>query len=141
MTMSPRFVLQIGLGIWVLWHAAFGLLSTFAPETGGALVGWRPSGGWDAELHAMSKQYGMVMLLLAGVYLLMMVDPVRYIDFIWVAIGEQALGIAYGAYIYAVIGQLTTTQLVLQVATNTVLIVGMIVLWRVIRRSEITATA
>lgn len=89
----------------------------------------------------MSKQYGMVMLLLAGVYLLMMVDPMRYIDFIWVAIGEQALGIAYGAYIYAVLGQLTTTQLVLQLATNTVLIVGMIVLWRVIRRSEITATA
>lgn len=141
MTFSPRLVLQIGLGVWVLWHVMFGILSTFAPETGGELVGWTPIGGWDTALLAMSKQYGMVMLLLAGVYLLMMFDPVRYIDFIWVAIGEQALGIAYGAYIYTMLGQLTTTQLVLQVATNTVLIVGMFVLWRIIRRNQVTATA
>lgn len=132
--MATLMILRVGLVAWVIWHAAFGLLSTFAPELGGDIVGWSPVGGWDTELIAMSKQYGMVMLLLAAVYLIMLLDPARYIDFIWVAIAEQLLGIAYGAYIYSMIGQLSTTQLGVQVATNLVLIVGMVLLWTRLRR-------
>lgn len=132
--MAALTILRVGLVAWVVWHAVFGLLSTFAPELGGDIVGWTPVGGWDAELVAMSKQYGMVMLLLAAVYLLMLIDPPRYIDFIWVAVAEQALGIAYGAYIYATIGQLSMTQLGVQVVTNLVLIAGMIVSWSRLRQ-------
>ena len=132
--MSRLALFKIGLLIWALWHFVFALLSTFAPEAGGTLVGWAPAGGWDAELRSMSKQYGMVMFLLAGVYLIMLLDPLRYLSLIWVAVGEQVLGIAYGFYIFAQLGQLTTTQLAVQFAVNAVLIVGMVLLWFGLRR-------
>lgn len=133
--MSKLGFLKIGLLVWVIWHFAFALLSTFAPETGGNLVGWVPDGGWTTELLAMSKQYGMSMLLLGGVFLIMLFDPIRYLRFIWIAIAEQVLGIAYGFYIYSALGQLTTTQLVIQGAVNAALIVGMLILWFGLRRS------
>lgn len=132
--MTALTVLRIALFIWIAWHAVFGLLATFAPQFGAQIVGWAPAGGWNGELLAMSKQYGMVMLLLAAVYLVMLLDPVRYVDFIWVAVIEQALGIAYGAYIYAMLGQLTELQLVAQLATNLALIAGMVVLWGRLRQ-------
>lgn len=132
--MSRLGVLKIGLWVWVIWHFAFALLATFAPQAGAALVGWTPVDGWNAELLAMSKQYGMTMLLLGAVFLIMLVDPLRYLSFIWVAIGEQVLGILYGFYIYTALGQLTTTQLIGQAAVNGALIVGMYLLWSGLRR-------
>ncbi|WP_119166914.1 hypothetical protein [Algihabitans albus] len=133
MHFSKLPILKIGLALWVLWHLAFGLLSTFSPEFGADLVGWTPAEGWDAELRAMGKQYGMVMLLLAGVYLIMLLDPIRYLNFLWIAVAEQVLGIAYGAYIFTVLGQLTQAQLLLQLAVNVALIVGMLLLWKGLR--------
>ena len=133
MSTSRLAILKAGLALWVLWHLAFGLLSTFAPQFGAELVGWTAPDGWGAELRAMSKQYGMVMLLLAGVYLIMLLDPLRYLSFLWIAVVEQVLGVAYGAYIFLVLGQLTEAQLLLQVAVNAALIAGMILLWRGLR--------
>ncbi|MEM9840973.1 MAG: hypothetical protein AAF830_17735 [Pseudomonadota bacterium] len=127
-------VLKTGLVVWVLWHLVFAYLSTFAPQTGAEIVGWSATEGWSEELIAMSKQYGMVMLLLAGVYLVMLTDPLRYLSLIWVAVGEQALGIAYGAYIFVELGQLTPVQLAAQSITNAVLIAGMLFLWMGLRQ-------
>ncbi|MGP1253415.1 MAG: hypothetical protein ACTS10_03305 [Kiloniellales bacterium] len=136
--MSRLALFKIGLLVWALWHFVFALLSTFAPEAGGTLVGWAPAGGWDAELRSMSKQYGMSMLLLGLVFLIMLLDPLRYLAFIWIAIAEQAVGIFYGTYIYVVLGQLTTTQLLIQAAVNAALIVGMLALWSGLRRAPET---
>ncbi|WP_299508571.1 hypothetical protein [uncultured Roseobacter sp.] len=127
--MSKLAVLRTGLVVWVFWHAAFALLATFAPEAGGSLVGWTPDGGWTAELRAMSKQYGMSMLLIGLIFGIMLLNPIRYLSFIWIAIAEQAFGIAYGFYIYAALGQLTTLQLIMQAVVNAALIVGMLILW------------
>ena len=133
--MSKRLlILKAGLVVWVLWHLGFGYLSTFDPQLGADVVGWSTPDGWNDELLAMSKQYGMVMFLLAGVYLIMLFDPLRYLNLIWVAVGEQVLGIAYGFYIFAQLGQLTSTQLAVQFAVNALLIVGMVVLWLGLRR-------
>ena len=131
--MSKLAILKIGLVLWVLWHLGFGYLATFAPQLGADIVGWSTPDGWNDELLAMSKQYGMVMVLLAGVYLIMLLDPLRYLDFIWIAIAEQVLGIAYGVYIFMQIGQLTPVQLTIQVAVNAVLILGMFMLWQGLR--------
>ena len=133
--MSRLALFKIGLLVWAIWHFAFALLSTFTPEAGGTLVGWAPAGGWDAELRSMSKQYGMSMLLLGLVFLIMLLDPLRYLAFIWIAIAEQVVGIFYGTYIYVVLGQLTTTQLLIQAAVNAALIVGMLALWSGLRRA------
>lgn len=137
---SKLSILKIGLVIWVLWHLGFGYLATFAPQLGADIVGWSTPDGWSDELRAMSKQYGMVMFLLAGVYLIMLIDPLRYLNFIWIGIGEQVLGIAYGLYIFVQLGQLTLTQLVLQVAVNAVLVLGMFMLWQGLRSSSETPT-
>ncbi|XWN29610.1 MAG: hypothetical protein ROR55_19205 [Devosia sp.] len=127
-------ILKAGLVIWIVWHAGFAYLATFAPELGATIVGWSTPDVWGDELRAMSKQYGMVMFLLAGVYLIMLIDPLRYLSLIWIAVGEQLLGIAYGVYIFAFLGQLTEFQLTIQFLTNAVLIVGMVVLWLGLRR-------
>lgn len=127
--MSKLAVLKTGLLIWVIWHAAFALLATFAPEVGSSLVGWTPEGGWTAELRAMSKQYGMSMLLIGLIFAIMLINPIHYLSFIWIAIAEQALGIAYGFYIYSALGQLTTLQLIIQGSVNAALIIGMLLLW------------
>lgn len=134
--MSKLAILKLGLVLWVIWHLAFAVLSTFAPEMGSTLVGWNPEGGWTAELRAMSKQYGMSMLLIGLIFLVMLFDPLRYLSFIWIAIAEQVLGIAYGFYIYAALGQLTTTQLVIQAIVNALLIVGMYLLWSGLRTTR-----
>jgi len=126
-------VLRVVLGIWVLWHLAFGLLSTFAPDTGAQLTGWSPEGGWTADMFAMSTQYGMVMLLLALVYALMMTDPLRYLGLLWVAIGEQVLGIAYAGYIYTSIGQVTVPQVAIQAGINVVIIAIFLAFWTRLR--------
>ncbi|MEM8551886.1 MAG: hypothetical protein AAGF45_05850 [Pseudomonadota bacterium] len=134
--MSALLVLRIGLVVWVIWHAAFGILSTFFPEVGADIVGWSPGPGWSDALLAMSKQYGMVMLLLAGVYFIMLLDPARYINFLWVAVAEQLLGIGYGAYIYTMIGQLTATQLTLQAVGNLAIIGAIVILWTRLRQPQ-----
>ena len=117
------------LWLWVLWHLVFGLLSTFAPETGASLVGWTAAGGWDAELITMSTQYGMVMVLLALVFLITALDPLRYLALIWVAVAEQVLGMVYAGYIYVQFGQLTIPQMLLQAGINAIVIIVFIALW------------
>ena len=71
----------------------------------------------------MSQQYGMVLFILAGVYLLIASDPVRYRAFIWIPIAEQIIGIAYA--IYGTVGAHTMTgaQLATQVVINLVIAV------------------
>ena len=108
---------------------------------GANLVGWVPDGGWNAELRAMSKQYGMSMFLIGFIFVIMLFDPIRYLSFIWVAVAEQVLGILYGFYIYQVLGQLSTTQLTIQAAVNAALIVGMLALWSSLRNSDAPAHA
>ncbi|MEL6508358.1 MAG: hypothetical protein AAGK28_12605 [Pseudomonadota bacterium] len=135
--MSKLAILKTGLVVWVIWHMAFAALSTFAPEMGANLVGWTAQGGWTPALLSMSKQYGMAMLLLGVVFLIMLFDPIRYLSFIWVAISEQALGIAYGFYIYSILGQLTTTQLIVQAAVNGALLIGMVLLWSGLRQPSV----
>ena len=129
------------LAVWVLWHLVFGLLSTFAPETGARVIGWTAQGGWDSTLITMSTQYGMVMLLLAGVYLLMALEPLRYLGMTAVAIAEQVLGIAYAFYIYAQFGQLTIAQLLIQGAINVVVIVLFALFWSGLREQAVTFDA
>ena len=89
---------------------------------------------------AMSTQYGMVMLLLAAVYAIMAAVPLRYIAMLWVAIGEQVLGIAYAIYIYANIGGVTVPQVALQGGINVVIIALFFGFWASLRsRSAATA--
>ena len=115
--------------LWVVWHLLFGLLSTFAPEVGADAVGWSAEGGWDAELITMSTQYGMVMVLLALVFVFLALDPLRYLGLVWVAVAEQVLGMVYALYIFAKYGQLTISQMLLQAGINTVVVVVFIMLW------------
>jgi len=127
--MSRLNVLRVLLAIWVLWHLAFGALSTFWPEVGANSVGWSAEGGWSDPLLAMSTQYGMVMVLLAAMYAFMLLEPLRYLGLIWVAVGEQALGIVYALYIYATMGQITPTQMGIQTAVNVIIMLVFVLLW------------
>ena len=117
------------LWLWAAWHLGFGLLSTFAPEVGASAVGWTASGGWTPELVTMSTQYGMVMVLLALMFAIMALDPLRYLSLIWVAVAEQVLGVVYAAYIYMQFGQLTIPQMLLQAGINSVVVLLFVVLW------------
>ncbi len=127
--MDRLSILKGLLWLWVVWHLAFGLLASFAPELGANAVGWTAAGGWDAELITMSNQYGMVMVLLALVFLIAALDPLRYLGLIWVGVAEQVLGMAYAGYIYVQFGQLTMAQMLLQAGINTVVVVIFVVLW------------
>lgn len=128
--MTRLTVLKGVLWLWVAWHLVFGLLSTFAPEVGAGAVGWRAAGGWSPELITMSTQYGMVMVLLALVFLIMALNPLQYLDLIWVAVAEQLLGIVYAGYIYVQFGQLTVAQMLIQGAINLAVVVLFVALWR-----------
>mgnify|MGYP006279837105 FL=1 len=138
--MFSKIALQVLLGIWVTWHLAFGVLATFLPDTGARLSGWSPEGGWTGDMLALSTQYGMVMLLLALVYAIALVDPVRYIRVLWVAIAEQAFGIAYAVYIYFGIGNVTLGQVGIQSVINVAVIVLLVTFWSRFRTSA-TATS
>ena len=135
--MFSRLALQILLGIWVAWHFAFGVLATFLPDTGARLSGWSPEGGWTGDMLALSTQYGMVMLLLALVYAIALVDPVRYIRLLWVAIAEQVFGIAYAVYIYFGIGNVTLSQVGIQSVINVAVIALLVTFWRVVPRKPV----
>jgi len=128
--------LKVVLWIWAGWHLAFGVLSTFAPDVGAAAVGWSVAGGWDAELIAMSTQYGMAMVLLGLMFLITALDPLRYLPLIWVAVAEQLLGIAYAGYIYVQFGQLTIPQMILQGGINALIVVVFVVLWLGLRHRQ-----
>ena len=117
------------LWLWAGWHLVFGALSTFAPEFGAAAVGWTAEEGWSDQLVTMSTQYGMVMVLLALMYVIMARDPLRYLNLIWVAVAEQVLGVIYAAYIYVQFGQLTIPQMLLQAGINAVVVIVFAVLW------------
>mgnify|MGYP000223350339 CR=1 FL=1 len=139
--MNRLSLLRVILAIWVAWHLAFGILSTFAPEAGANAVGWSAAGGWDSDLITMSTQYGMVMVLLAGMYLIMAIEPLRYLGLIWVAVGEQLLGIGYASYIFATYGQITPAQMALQTAVNLVVVLIFIALWSGLRNRATPAMA
>lgn len=136
--MLSRSALQILLGIWVAWHLAFGVLATFLPDTGARLSGWSPEGGWTGDMLALSTQYGMVMLLLALVYAIALADPIRYLRVLWVAIAEQAFGIAYALYIYFGIGNVTLGQIGIQSIINVAVIALLVTFWS---RFRSTATS
>jgi membrane protein YdbS with pleckstrin-like domain len=112
--------LQGFLVLWAIWEIINASLSTFAAQLGASFVGWMPKGGWTSDLYSMSQQYGMVLFLLAAVYLLIATDPVRYRAFVWIAIGEQLIGIAYGVYELAGNHTLTGPQFATQIAFNVV---------------------
>lgn len=114
--------------IWAFWHGAFGALASFAPDAGGRLVGWVPASGWTPELLAMSHQYGLAMLVLAGVYLMAARDPARYRDVFWIAVGEQVLGILFTTWTVFVLAQASASALVFQVAVNLAAIVLLLVM-------------
>lgn len=94
---SPR-PLQGLLVVWALWEILNATLSTFAAQLGATFVGWVPKGGWNGDLFSMTQQYGMVLFLLGSVYLITATDPSRYRAFVWIPIGEQAIGLAYALY-------------------------------------------
>lgn len=127
--MNRLSVLRSLLWVWVGWHLIFGLLSTFAPEAGASAVGWQVAGGWTDELITMSTQYGMAMVLLAGVFAIAALDPLKYLNLVWVAVAEQVLGVVYAAYIYVLFGQLTVSQMLVQAAINSVVVAIFVVLW------------
>lgn len=132
--MSLVTVLRIVFVVWAAWHLGFGVLSTFAPQTGAAVTGWTPEAGWTADLVAMSTQYGMVMMLLGLMFLIMAFDPVRLVALVWVAVAEQVLGIAYGAYLTVTVGQPTPGQLAVQAIANILVMAVLITLWRLVRQ-------
>lgn len=113
--------LQGVLVIWALWEFVNAALSTFAAPLGASIVGWMPKSGWTGDLYSMSQQYGMVLFLLGAVYMLIATDPVRYRSFVWIPIGEQIIGIAYGAYGLAGAHTLTGSQFITQVVINGVI--------------------
>ncbi len=131
---------QIVLAVWVIWHLAFGVLATFLPDTGARLGGWSPEAGWTSDMLALSTQYGMVMLLLALVYAIALIDPIRYLRVLWVAIAEQVLGIAYAVYIYTNIGSVTLAQVSIQALINIVFVVVFVMFWRNLQGHYSTST-
>ncbi len=139
--MFSKTTLQIILGLWLLWHLVFGVLATFDPDTGARLTGWSPEAGWTQDMLAMSTQYGMVMLLLALVYAVAALDPLRCIGLLWVAIAEQALGIGYAVYIYVNIGGVTVPQVAIQTAVNVVIMGLFLAFWVNLRGPRQTAVA
>jgi hypothetical protein len=68
----------------------------------------------------LSTQYGMLMVLLAGVYAIMAAQPLHYLRLLWIAVGEQLLGIAYAVYLYFTLGNVTTGQVLVQASVNVV---------------------
>ncbi len=127
--MNRLSVLKSLFWVWAAWHLIFGLLSTFTPELGASAIGWEAAGGWSNELITMSTQYGMAMVLLAGVFAIAALDPLKYLSFVWVAVAEQVLGVLYAAYIYVLFGQLTMSQMLVQAAINSVVVAIFIILW------------
>jgi len=115
--------IQSLLVLWALWELVNASLSTFAAPLGATFVGWIPKGGWTADLYSMTQQYGMVLFLLAGVYLLTATDPLRFRLFIWVPIAEQIIGIAYATYGLVGAHTMTGQQLATQVTVNVVVAV------------------
>lgn len=134
--MNRLGILTAVLWLWAAWHLGFGLLSTFAPEAGASAVGWTAEGGWTPELITMSTQYGMVMVLLAMMFMIMAFDPLRYLSLIWVAVAEQVLGVVYAGYIFVKFGQLTIPQMLLQAGINSVVVLLFVVLWLGLRDSQ-----
>ena len=128
--MFGKTTLQVTLAIWVLWHLVFGLLATISPETGARITGWSPEAGWTTDLFTMSTQYGMAMLVIAGVYTVMLFEPLKYLNMLWIAIGELGLGIVYASYIYASGGNVTIPQLAIQGGVNLVLMAFLFALWK-----------
>ena len=88
---------------------------------------------------ALSTQYGMVMLLLTVVYLIALLDPLRYIRILWVAIAEQAFGIGYALYIYVGIGNVTLPQVGVQSVINVAVIALLVLFWRRLRDHDTAA--
>ncbi len=129
-------IMKAILWFWAVWHLVFGLLSTFAPEIGAQAVGWTAEGGWTPELITMSTQYGMVMVLLAIMFMIMAFDPLRYLALIWVAVAEQVLGIVYAAYIFVEFGQITVPQMLLQAGINSIVVLLFVVLWLGLREKK-----
>ncbi len=122
--------------LWALWHLVFGVLSTIAPEVGAAAVGWSPDGGWRTDVITVSTQYGMVMVVLAVMFVIMALNPLRYLGLIWVAVAEQVLGVLFAAYIYVQFGQLTIPQMLLQAGVNGVVVILFVVLWLGLRDAQ-----
>ena len=138
--MIYKVTLQIILGIWVAWHLAFSVFATFLPATGARLSGWSPEDGWTGDMLALSTQYGMVMLLLALTYMIALLDPLRYVRILWVAIAEQVSGIGYATYIYFAIGNVTLAQIGVQSVVNLAVIAVLVLLWRKLRSHYVSAT-
>ncbi|MBD5654153.1 MAG: hypothetical protein IAI50_03105 [Candidatus Eremiobacteraeota bacterium] len=107
--------------IWAIWEIINATLSTFAPQQGAGLVGWAPQGGWTQPLALMSQQYGMVMFVLAVMYLIVATNPLRYRPLIWVAVAEQAFGIVYALIGTFVVHTISPTQFLTQAVINIVI--------------------
>lgn len=110
--------MQSLLVLWAIWEFINASLSTFAASLGATFVGWVPQGGWTSSLYSMSQQYGMVLFLLGGVYLLTAIDPLRFRVFIWIPIAEQIIGIAYATYGLVGAHTMTGQQLATQISIN-----------------------
>ncbi len=106
--------------LWAIWEIVNAALSTFAAPLGASFVGWVPKGGWTSDLFSMSQQYGMVLFLLAAVYLLIATDVRKYRAFVWIPIGEQLIGLAFGVYGVAGNHTLSGSQFATQVVINIV---------------------
>ena len=115
--------IQSLLVLWAIWEIINAALSTFAAPLGATFVAWVPKNGWNGDLYSMSQQYGMVLFILAAVYLLIASDPVRYRTFIWIPIVEQIIGIAYALYGLVGAHTMTGAQFATQVAVNVVIAV------------------
>ncbi len=124
------------LVIWGVWELLNGALSTFAQQQGASFVGWAPKSGWTGDLLLMSQQYGMVLFLLGFVYLIVATNPQRFSTLIWVAVAEQAIGIAYALASTFGAHTLTTGQFITQAAINIVIAAVFILL----RPSEVPPT-
>lgn len=123
--------LQGLLIVWGIWELLNASLSTFAGPLGATFVGWIPKGGWTADLFSMTQQYGMVLFLLGAVYILTATDVARYRAFVWIPIGEQAIGIAYA--LYGLLGSHTITAQ--QFATQAIVNVIVAALFYLLRPS------
>jgi hypothetical protein len=116
--MNQGKVLQGLLVLWAIWEIINGVLSTVAPAAGASLVGWQVT--WTPDLVSMSTQYGMILLLLGGVYLLAASDVKRYQPLVWVVVAEQVLALLYSAYLTFGTGTMTTSQFLTQAVINVI---------------------
>ncbi|MBC8042074.1 MAG: hypothetical protein IAF08_01400 [Rhizobacter sp.] len=107
--MNKTKVLQALLWFWAACEFINALLSTFFLDAGAGIYGFA---SWveNPQTRFTFHQYGMVLFVLATIYVIIATDVVKYERLLWVIIAEQIIGAVFSVQGYMA-GVLTVSQL------------------------------